>query len=191
MSTIGFESIDIGIMDEDENITDTYTLDKQSGGAINASISGLGAEMSTVYASNAPFYISALGTGQPELELQVADIPDDVLSKISGADEDADGIMKLGDKTQPPFAAVVLKTQGMGGDDIYVSLLKGKFQFPDQSMSTVNDSGAEPSEDTITFNGVSRNSDGYVYAKTRSSNTNFSESSFRDFALPKKSGGTA
>jgi len=52
MATIGFERVYIGVMDENENTKEVFTIDAQKGGAIEAKISGLGATMNTVYASN-------------------------------------------------------------------------------------------------------------------------------------------
>jgi phi13 family phage major tail protein len=179
MATLGFESVMFGIMDENENTTQVYTIDAQKGGTIEAKISGLGATMNTVYASNIPFYVSAQGVSSPKLDLDIADIPEDVLNEITGVLVE-NGIAKIGSKTQPPYVAVILKTSGANGDDIYIGLTKGKFGYPELDLKTAEDKGVELNTDSISGEFIAR-SDTFVYAKGRTSQQGFTPESFKQF----------
>jgi len=179
MATIGFESVMFGIMDENENTTQVYTIDGTNGGTIEAKLQGLGATMNTVYASNIPFYVSAQGVSSPQLELNLADIPEDVLNALTGVTVE-DGIAKVGSNTQPPYVAVILKSKGAQGDDIYFGLTKGKFGYPELDIKTAEDKGVELSTDTITGEFIAR-SDSIVYAKGRTSETSFTFDTFKQF----------
>jgi len=179
MATLGFESVMFGVMDENENTTEVYTIDAQKGGAIEAKLSGLGANMNTIYASNIPFYVSAQGVSSPKLDLDIADIPEDVLNAITGVTVE-NGIAKLGSNTRPPYVAVILKAKGAQGDDIYIGLTKGKFGYPDLDLKTGDDKGVELSTDSITGEFIAR-SDTFVYAKGRTSDQNFQFDTFKQF----------
>lgn len=179
MATLGFDQVQIGIMDDQENVTNVHTIDAKAGGAIEAKLSGLGATMNTVYASNVPFFVSAQGVSSPKLELDVADIPEEALNEITGAVVE-NGIAKIGANTVPPYVAVILKAKGANGDDIFVGLTKGKFAYPDLDLKTGDDKGVELSTDTISGEFIAR-SDSFVYAKGRTSQTGFTEEEFKSF----------
>ncbi len=183
MATLGFQKVHIGIFDETETITKVHVLDAQEGGAISAKVSGLGAPMNTVWASDVPFYVDASGTGQPTLELNIADIPEDVLNEITGAKVE-NGIAKIGANTTPPYVAVILETKGTKSDTIYISLLKGVFSYDEVNLATGEDKGKELQTDTITGNFVARSSDALVYAKGRTSTQSFTEEAFKTFVFP-------
>jgi phi13 family phage major tail protein len=135
--------------------------------------------MNTVYASNIPFYVSAQGVSSPKLDLDIADIPEDVLNAITGVTVE-NGIAKIGSKTQPPYVAVILKTSGANGDDIYIGLTKGKFGYPELDLKTAEDKGVELNTDSISGEFIAR-SDSFVYAKGRTSQQGFTPESFKQF----------
>ncbi|MEZ0117815.1 UNVERIFIED_ORG: phi13 family phage major tail protein [Heyndrickxia coagulans] len=179
MATLGFDRAYIGVLDGNEKTTKVFTIDAKAGGTIEAKISGLGANMNTVHASNIPFFISAQGTSSPKLDLDIADIPEECLNAITGATVE-NGIAKIGANTQPPYVAVILQTKGANGDDIYIGLTKGKFSHPDLDLKTGDDKGTELSTDSISGEFIAR-SDSYVYAKGRTGQTGFTDSAFKSF----------
>ncbi len=182
MATLGFEQAIIGIHDGDtENVTKLITVDAEEGGAIEAKLSGLSPQVNTIYASNVPFHVDASGTGTPQLELSTADLSDEAAAAISGAIYE-DGILKLGEKANPPYVSVLLKTSGIKNDDIYIALLKGKFGHPDGAdLKSAEDKGkeADTTDSSLTGSFVNRKLDSFVYFKTRSSNPDFDLDTFK------------
>lgn len=186
MATLGFEEVLIGILDENEKVTQIHTINAQQGGAIEAKISGLQPATNTLYASNVPFYVSAVGVSNPKLELDTADLSEEVVASIAGA-EFENGIIKLGANTVAPYCGVILKTKGLNNDDIYIALTKGKFGHPDGfDLKTGEDKGQEPETtgDSLAGEFVARHSDSIVYAKGRSSLQGFDLESFKEFVFP-------
>lgn len=182
MATLGFEQVMIGIMDKDENVTKVHTIDAKNGGTIEGKIGGLAPSMNVTYASNVPFFVSAVGTGQPQLDLDVADLPDEVVADITGATVE-NGITKIGATTVAPYVAVILKAKGASGDDVFVSLLKGKFGHPDLDLKTGDDKGQELSTDSLSGQFIARE-DGLVYAKGRTGAADFTFEEFKAFVFP-------
>lgn len=99
---IGFDSLLLAILNEQHTVKKEYSIDATEGGAISATISGLGAPMSVKYASNVAFYVLSKGTGAVEVELEIADLPQEALNDIMGAVENEKGIVTLGPNTKPP-----------------------------------------------------------------------------------------
>lgn len=177
MASVGFDGIAVGIHDGDTEVIKEVIEVATDAGAIEAQISGLGAQMNTTYANNVPFYVSAVGTGTPELTLQVADLGSEVVSKILGV-EYKDGIERLGAKTEAPYISIVLKSKSRTGSDLYIALLKGKMAYPEQNLATSTDSGAELNTDEITGTFQARRLDSLVFVKARSDNQGFTKEAF-------------
>ncbi|WZY00363.1 major tail protein [Bacillus sp. FSL W7-1360] len=177
MASVGFDGIKIGIHDGDtEQIKEVIDITAEAG-AIEAGVSGLGAPVNTTYANNAPFYVSAIGTGTPELTLQVVDLGTEVVNKILGVKVE-NGIEKLGAKTVAPYISIILSAATRTGSDLYLALLKGKMSYPDQSLATSTDKGAELNTDEISGTFVARRSDGYAFWKARSDTEGFTLEAF-------------
>lgn len=159
---VGFDSIEIGIYNEEGYVNTVHVIDANEGGAISAEISGLAAQTATTYASNVPFHAVAQGTGQVEASVEIADLPFDVQSAITGATMDANGIIKYGSETRPPDVAVIFKSHGRDGNAIYFSLLKAKASYDSVGMNTQEDGAPELQTDSITFTAVARNKEVYA-----------------------------
>ncbi len=184
MATVGFDSIEFGILDENEVVTKRHIVNASAGGAISAGITGLGTNMTTTYASNVPFYVSAQGTGEPKLELEIGDIPADVLADLTGLNVDATtGIGTIGANNKPPYVAVILKSKDKEGKAIYISLLKGKFTYDGDNLKTGDANGAELQTDKISGTFIARALDSNVYAKGREAVTGFTYTAFEDLVF--------
>lgn len=189
MATVGFDSIKIAILDDNEKTTaaNTYTIDATSGGAIEANVTGLSPNQNVVYASNVPFYVSSKGVGDVKLALTVADLeslPAGALDIILGRSQDATTkITTIGSETEAPYVSVELMTKDKNGKQLFVGLLKGKFSFDGDDIKTSDNNGAVLSQDQLTGSFVARNSDGLVYAKGREADT-VTQSMFETFVFP-------
>ncbi|MRB12785.1 phage tail protein, partial [Bacillus thuringiensis] len=112
-----------------------YTLDKAKGGAIEASISGLGAEPTIVYASNVPFYVSAKGTGETTVEFNTFDImAGGAYNAVLGI-EAVEGINVVGENTEAPYISIVFESQNGDGDTVYMRLTEVRLAHPDIALN--------------------------------------------------------
>ncbi|PAD39817.1 major tail protein [Terribacillus sp. 7520-G] len=172
---LGFNGIRIGIYGEGEKIVEVLDVAKE-GGAIEASISGLGKEPTITYANNEAFHVAAKGAGSPELTLSTLNLPEEVVQKALGVTVE-NGIQKVGKDTKPPFVSVVLTGQDNDGKDLHIALLKGVLTYPEDSLATATDSD-EPTPTELTGKFIARKSDGLVYAKGREAAEGFTKEEF-------------
>ena len=132
---------------------------------MSATVSGLSAEAVKVYASDQPYYVTQQGTGEVELSLSVLDLPPTVTNALLGYEEDESGITWIGDKTQPPYAGIMMESTSLSGEPYFFSLLKGKFRLDEQSFETNEDQPSEPQPDELTGSFVAV--DGVAYGMAR------------------------
>lgn len=185
MATIGFQEVHFAVLDDNEQVTETFVVNAKKGGAINMKFSGLSPQNNVVYASDGPFHIASSGTSSPKAEIGIADLPPELEEAISGATKNADGIVTVGKNTTPPYVAVFGKTKGLKGDDIYMGLTKAKFGLPDGAeLSTTEDKGPEVNTDTLSGEGVDRGLDDVAFAKGRTADTDFTYEKYRQFMFP-------
>lgn len=176
---VGFESMEIAILDNDGTVVETHEINAAEGGTISASISGIGAQTNTTYASNVPFYVVSQGTGTVEAEVEIADLPYDVLTKVAGLETNADGLIIGGAKNRPPYVALIFKSHNKEGKAQYFSILKAKGSYDSFEMNTQEDGGPELATDSITFTAVARGDQNvYVFGNE----DNYAE--LKEFAFP-------
>lgn len=156
MARVGFESLEIAILDNDGFVVETHEINAAEGGTISASISGIGSQTNTTYASNVPFYVVSQGTGNVEAEVEIADLPYDVLTKVAGLETNTDGLIIGGAKNRPPYVALIFKSHDKEGKAQYFALLKAKGSYDSFDMNTQEDGGPELQTDSITFTAVAR-----------------------------------
>ena len=170
-STIGFKRATFFEFDKDDKVVDNYVVEGKSnaGGTVEASISGLSAEATKVYASNVPYFISQKGTGSVELSLSVLDVPETVLNSVLGRKENEDGITLVGEHTESPYVGVLLEANALSGEPVFFALLKGKFRLDEQSMETNEDEVSEPAPDELEAEFVA-DASGNIYATAKGEN---------------------
>lgn len=185
MATVGFESIVITVLDENEKATDKkYVLDgkQDKNGVVEANITGLAPTKTKNYASNMAIDVSAKGTGDVKCELSIYNLPDNCLSEITGM-EKVNGIYQLGKDTQPPFVSVECLSSDINGNKLHVGLLKGMFGAPDSDLKT-NDANVQTAQDKISGEFIARSSDGLVYGKANEGDKDFSQEAWEKFIRP-------
>lgn len=163
MATVGFEKAIISVPKSTGQGVDQFVIDKTGGGTIEASISGLSVDQTTVYASNVPIYTTAKGIGEIAASLNVFDLyKDGVYEKILGIERDSDGIAIVGEDTEPPYVSLVLVSSNPDGKEMYLGLTKGRFSHPEIALNTTESGGTEPNTETIEGNFVA-DSRGFAY----------------------------
>ncbi|AVI29853.1 MULTISPECIES: major tail protein [Bacillus subtilis group] len=185
MASVGFESIIITVLDENEKATDKkFVLDGKTNknGVVEANITGLAPTMTKNYASNMAIDVSAKGTGDVKCELSVFNLPDECMSAITGMVK-VNGIYQLGKDTQAPYVSVDCISSDVHGNKLHVGLLKGIFGAPDSDLKT-NDANVQTAQDKISGEFISRSIDGKVYGKANEGDKDFKAADWEDFIRP-------
>ena len=119
IALIGFEKAIISVPKEGGVGVEQLVIDKSGGGTIEASISGISPDQTTVYASNVPIWVSAKGVGELTASLNVFDLyKNDVYEKILGITRDAEGVASVGQDTEAPYVSVVFVSSNPEGKDV-------------------------------------------------------------------------
>ena len=150
IALIGFEKAIISVPKAAGAGVDQLVIDKTGGGTIEASISGLSPDQTTVYASNVPIYVSAKGVGEITASLNVFDLyKNGVYEKILGITRDTDGVASVGQDTEAPYVSIVFVSSAPDGKKMFLGLTKGRFSHPELALNTSESGGTEPNTETI------------------------------------------
>lgn len=150
IALIGFEKAIISVPKVSGEGVDQLVIDKTGGGTIEASISGISPDQTTVYASNVPIYVSAKGVGELTASLNVFDLyKNNVYDHVMGITRDADGVAMVGQDTEAPYVSVVFVSSTAGGKKMFLGLTKGRFSHPELALNTSESGGTEPNTETI------------------------------------------
>lgn len=152
--TVGMDMIHYAKMtDEDQ---ETYDTPKPIPGARTGTISPT-TNMETLYADDQAWE-TASALGDIGVELNVADLPQDVLADLLGATVDSNGVLVQSASDVAPYVALGFRSQKSNGKYRYYWFYKGKFQPNEESFQTKEDS---PSFQTPTISGtfISRQTD--------------------------------
>ena len=150
IALIGFEKAIISVPDAAGTGVEQLEIDKTGGGTIEASISGLSPDQTTVYASNVPIYVSAKGVGEITASLNVFDLyKNGVYEKILGIKRDSDGVASVGQDTEAPYVSIVFVSSAPDGKKMFLGLTKGRFSHPELALNTSESGGTEPNTETI------------------------------------------
>ena len=102
---------------------------------------------------------TAESMGDIEVEVEVNDIPNDILVELLGLTKDANGVIINSSNNTSPYIAIGFRSLKSNGKYRYVWLYKGKFQLPTDNYKTKGES-AEFQSTTISAKFVSRTKDG-------------------------------
>ncbi|MBZ3642442.1 phage tail protein [Enterococcus casseliflavus] len=165
MANIGFKKAIFTIGEEE------FIVDKTQGGTIDAKISGIANEATTVDASDIPFFVYQKGVGNISVDLTVFDLQSvqGLYATLFGVQAE-DGISIVGADTAPAYTSLVLVSENANGKDLYFGLTKGKFAHPDIELATKAEGKADPKTvaTTGTFIADAR---GYAYMTAVQSET--------------------
>lgn len=150
MALVGFEKAIICVPKAEGTGVDQIVIDKIGGGTIEASVSGVSPDQTTVYASNVPIWVSAKGVGELQASLNVFDLyKDNAYEKILGITRDSDGIAIVGEDSEAPYVSVIFVAGSPSGKDMFIGLTKGRFSHPEIALNTTESGGTEPNTETI------------------------------------------
>lgn len=150
MTTVGFEEVEIGIFDAaGENIEETFVWRDGEGGTVNMTITGLEKETSEVYASDKRVWISKKGTGNVTSTFETFNPPSEDLDKVLGRTVDGKTSW-AGEETNPPYVALIAKTEDVDGTELYFALTKGMMGQNEIALATRTADTTPPTNATLT-----------------------------------------
>lgn len=169
IGTVGFRRVFLGILDDNENVTDVCTIDEKSGGTIELKTSGFAGQSNVTYASNIAYWISNAGTGTGKVELTIAEMPMDVATKVLG-DVYEDGIYLTKADVKQPYVALIAEAQDLNSNPMWVAIAKVKFTTQDAfDLKTAEDKGMTLNDIALSGSAVTRKVDHLVKAKSTNS----------------------
>ncbi|MBO8164701.1 MAG: phage tail protein [Brevibacillus sp.] len=144
---IGMDMIHYAIMTDEEQ--ETYDTPKPIPGAITGTVSPT-TNMETLYADDQAWETDSV-LGDISIELNVADLPDEVQKDILGAEVDANGVLVQKSSDVAPYVALGFRSRKSNGKYRYYWFYKGKFQPNEENFETKADS---PNFQTPTITGT-------------------------------------
>lgn len=155
---IGFKRAYFGILDENDKVIEIIVVEgsRGKGATVEASISGLTKEESSVWGSDKKYFTSGGGLGELESSLSILDLRPEHKQKILGFDNAVDGLdnieglSALGDETNAPYVATVLESRGLNGETALMALPKGKYRMDEVSLETRTNDADEPEATELT-----------------------------------------
>lgn len=165
---VGFKRAVFAQLDENDQVVadKIFTVEGKAGegGTKEATISGLSPESAKVFASNVAYYVSQQGVGDVAIDFTILDLPEELINTVSGHQKHADGFTVMGEKSKPPYMAVLLESENAKGEPVMLAGLKGKMTMGDISLKTKESGAYEPESETMKMSCVA-NADGNTVGK--------------------------
>lgn len=156
---LGFKRIKIQPLDSlGAAVGDTIILEgrENEGATQEATISGLSPEAIKVYGSDQAYYVSQTGTGDVSVSLKLLDMPNKAENTILGYQTDTELEAEfVGEKTSPPYCAIILESADAQGNVAQFGFFKGKFSKADVALKTKEGASFAPDGETFTYSVVS------------------------------------
>lgn len=164
MALIGYESMEIAVLDDQQKVVPNKRWvikgKTNEGATSSANITGLSREPKNSYGSNVPYYIDAKGHGDVNIDFGILDIPDEIEHEILGRDKGTDGIYYIGDATNPPECAVLLRSEDLQGNPVALGFFVGKFTRDAINLETTKKESSEIEPDSFKYQAAPKEIDG-------------------------------
>lgn len=155
MTLVGFKRATIQILDESLKPVPAkkYVIEgKTNEGATSAfEITGLSPEAVKAYGSDIPYFIIQEGTGDVAATFSALDLPFDVENEVLGRTKATNGVYHAGEKTKPPYCAVLFESSTLRGEKMGTGLYAGKFGRESITANTKEGTTPTPEADQFTF----------------------------------------
>lgn len=192
MATIGVESLEVWILDENLEYDDSqkatrhFKIDgsKTASGVINVKVDGLSSSPNPVFASNKPVYTS-FGSPSPKAEVELLDIPIEMQAALLGQ-EVTNGVMSISSEAKNPYVAIELVGNDIKGGKQHVAFPKAIASLGGEEMKTKEEKGADPKGQSITFTAMADANGEMVYKGYDKAESWQYQTGFQDKWLKKK-----
>lgn len=164
MTLVGFKRATIQILD-DSLVPVTgkkYVIEgKTNEGATSAfEITGLSPEAVKAYGSDIPYFILQEGTGEVSATFSALDLPFEVENEVLGRTKGTNGVYHAGEKTRPPYCAVLFESGTLRGEKMGTGIYAGKFGRDSIAANTKEGTVPTPEADQLTFAPTQKNING-------------------------------
>lgn len=154
MAFVGFKKATIAVLNDELKVVSTkkYVVEgKQGKGATSSfELSGLSSEAVKVYGSDVAYYVVQDGVGDPNMKLNLLDLPFDIENEILGTLKKSEGLFLYGEATKAPNVAIMLESKALNGERVAVGIFCGKFSKDSMSANTKEDKTPTPEPDEYT-----------------------------------------
>ena len=154
MAFVGFKKATIAVLNGELKVVSTkkYVVEgKQGKGATSSfELSGLSSEAVKVYGSDVAYYVVQDGVGDPNMKLNLLDLPFDIENEILGTLKKSEGLFLYGEATKAPNVAIMLESKALNGERVAVGIFNGKFSKDSMSANTKEDKTPTPEPDEYT-----------------------------------------
>jgi len=137
MATIGLKNLVYAKLTKDDNTGVTYDTVNTIAGAIDAKITPT-TNTDNLYADDGVAE-TVTSMGEISVELEVSDLPVNVLADLQGHTVDTNGTLIKKSTDQAPYVAIGFKSKKSNGKYKYVWLYKGKFSLVEEEYHTNED----------------------------------------------------
>ncbi len=156
MQLVGYKRLTIQVLDKDLNPVagEKFVIEGKTGGGATSkfSITGLSKTAVKVSGSNIVYYVAQKGLGDVAANFGILDIPFDDETTILGHVTSANGVVHMGEKSDPPFCAVLAESEDLTGQKVGFGLYAGKFGKGEVSAETLkHDADFTPAPEDFTF----------------------------------------
>ncbi len=155
MTLVGFKRATIQILDEELQPVDgkKYIIEGTTNkGATSAfEITGLSPEAVKAYGSDIPYWVIQEGTGEVAATFSALDLPFEVENEVLGRQKGTNGVYHAGEKTKPPYCAVLFESATLRGEKMGTGLYAGKFGRESIAGNTKEGTTPTPEADQFTF----------------------------------------
>jgi phi13 family phage major tail protein len=170
--TIGLKNIHYAILTEDSDLGAVYEAPVKIPGAVNVTIAPQSSTEN--FFADDSVYETATVLSSINVEVQLADFPDEVQQKLFGHTLE-NGVLKKGDDT-PPYIALGFESKKSNGKSKFVWLYKGRFAIPENAFATSEDAPSFNAQ-TASATFVKRQYDGLWMVSGDEDNASFSSGS--------------
>lgn len=155
MTLVGFKSMTVRVLDGQETITAERNLfvvegKEHKGATQKVDIKGLAADVSKAYGSNLAYYVSRKGVGDVTADFEILDLPFLMREVLLGYKK-AGQLSFIGADTEAPYCSVLLESEDLAGNPVYLGFFKGSFSAEEFSAETRKEKTDEPSADKLTY----------------------------------------
>lgn len=155
MTLVGFKRATIQILDEELKPVSgkKYVIEGTTNkGATSAfEITGLSPEAVKAYGSDIPYWVIQEGIGEVAATFSALDLPFEVENEVLGRKKATNGVYHAGEKTKPPYCAILFESATLRGEKMGTGLYAGKFGRESIAGNTKEGTTPTPEADQFTF----------------------------------------
>lgn len=163
MQTYGFDKISIQKLDENlMPVADSEVVvidgTPKKGAAASFEITGLTKEPVKVFGSNLAYFLARKGYGQVAANLGILDVPSATEHDMMGhtTNGETGKVYHVGEKTEPPYYAVLIESKDLYGVPIGFGMYAGTFSRDGYSGETLNDDDFTPEPGEYVYTPISK-----------------------------------